>query len=78
MAALEFLQEPGSNNCPVTLALLELMAKDTSPDVRKCVLNKIQVTDQSLAGEGSCEGWRTDYHFLPCCLYANRYDRTYT
>ena len=47
--ALEFLQSTDPM-CPVIPIFLELMAKDPSPDVRRCILNKIGVSDQSLPG----------------------------
>lgn len=49
VSALEFLQDPVPD-CPVTSALLDLMAKDSSPEVRRCILNKIPVSDRSFAG----------------------------
>ena len=50
MSALEYLQSPDLN-CPVSSALLSLLATDSSPDVRRCALNKITVSDRSLPGE---------------------------
>ena len=50
VSALEWLQdlEPDSTGCPVTTLYLSLMATDPSPDVRRCVLNKILMSDRSL------------------------------
>lgn len=50
VSALEYLQTPDPN-CPVTSAFLTLLATDSSPDVRRCTLNKISVSDRSLPGE---------------------------
>ncbi len=49
MLAVEYLQSRGPN-CPVTSALLDMMARDSSPDVRKCIINKIGLSDASIAG----------------------------
>ena len=49
-SALEFLQDP-SPQCPVTSALLSLMEKDSSPEVRRAILNKIAVSNRTLSGE---------------------------
>ena len=49
MAALEFFQD-ADPRCPVVSAFIELMAKDSSPDVRRCILNKIATTNRSLEG----------------------------
>ena len=48
--SLEYLQIADSE-CPVIAALLDLIGRDSSPDVRRCILNKIAVTDKTLAGE---------------------------
>lgn len=50
VSALEFLQDPNPDS-PVTSAFLSLMAKDNSPEVRRCILNKIALTDGSLSGQ---------------------------
>ena len=52
VSALELLQDP-SPQCPVTTAMLELMAKDSSPEVRKAILNKIAVSNRALSGEAN-------------------------
>ena len=52
MLAVEYLQS-GGLDCPVTSVLLEMMAKDSSPDVRRCIINKIALSDASIAG--SCD-----------------------
>ena len=49
-SSLEFLQDP-SPQCPVTNALLSLMEKDSSPEVRRTILNKIAVSNRTLSGE---------------------------
>ena len=49
VSALQYLQA-ADPECPVTTALLELLEKDSSPEVRRCVLNKIIVSDKSLTG----------------------------
>ena len=48
-ASLEFFQDP-SPQCPVVTALLELMGKDSSPEVRRTILSKIAVTNRTLSG----------------------------
>ena len=52
VSALEFLQEPDAQ-CPVTSALIDLLRKDSSPEVRQCALSKIAVTDRTLPGDFS-------------------------
>ena len=52
-SSLEFLQEP-SPQCPVTNALLGLLEKDSSPEVRRTILNKIAVSNRTLSGEAPC------------------------
>jgi len=49
VCALQLFQEPDPD-CPATEVLLELMEKDSSPDVRRCVLTNIAATDKSLSG----------------------------
>ncbi len=49
MLAMEYLQS-GGPDCPVTSALLEMMAKDSSPDVRRCIINMIVLSDSSIEG----------------------------
>ena len=48
-SGLEFLQDP-SPQCPVTTALLSLMEKDSSPEVRRAILSRIAVSNRTLAG----------------------------
>ena len=48
-ASLEYFQDP-SPQCPVVTALLELMEKDSSPDVRRTILGKIAVSNRTLSG----------------------------
>ncbi|XP_064383727.1 condensin complex subunit 3-like isoform X2 [Halichondria panicea] len=47
VSALQWLQVPHPD-CPVIPLLLSLLATDSSPEVRRCVLNKIEVDDRSL------------------------------
>lgn len=49
VAALEHLQEDEGPECPMTKTLVWLMKRDTSPDVRRCVLNTIIVTNCTLS-----------------------------
>ncbi len=50
VAVLQFFQVEEAD-CPVVAKLLELMEKDSSPEVRRCVLNNIVTIDPTLAGE---------------------------
>ena len=47
VSALEWLQSD-EQDCPISHVYLSLMATDPSPDVRRCVLNKIELYDRSL------------------------------
>lgn len=51
ISALELFQESQDVQCPVTTAFIELLRKDSSPEVRRCVLNKIGVSDRTLPSE---------------------------
>ena len=50
VSALELLQEPVPD-CPITIALLSLLAKDSSPDVRRRVLAIIGISNTTLPGK---------------------------
>ena len=49
-AALEPLQDEDDAECQVITALLWLLKRDSSPDVRRSALNKIIVTNSTLPG----------------------------
>ncbi len=48
--ALELLQDAENPNCPVVVSFLELLRMDSSPEVRRYILNRIIVTNTTLPG----------------------------
>lgn len=50
VVGLRWLQDGSNSECPVITTLLDLLRKDSSPEVRRIVLNIITITDNTLGG----------------------------